>query len=233
MKYLLLSLLMGVGMAMTAQVDHSDFDALLQKHVSEAGFVNYTALKADKSKLTAYLDRLQAYNPKGRPTKEKLAYYINLYNAATLKLILDHMPLESIMDIGDPWKKRIVRVHDDTWTLDHLENGVIRPRFKDARIHFALVCAAESCPKLLNEAYTAEKLNEQLEKQTRLFINNAERNRISPGSAQLSQLFNWYAEDFNAEDGGLSGFINRYSKTKLSASARISHLEYSWKLNGK
>ena len=175
------------------------------------------------------MELLESRGPKASWTRDqKLSYWINLYNAVTLQLVTKHFPIKSIRDIAEnPWKIKLVTVNGKALTLDQIENEIIRPRFNDARIHFAVNCAAASCPPLLNEAFVASTLGRQLEKQTKSFINNRKYNEITKDGAKVSKIFEWYAVDF----GNLVTYINRYSSTQVKANGKISYLEYDWGLN--
>ncbi|MCB9355282.1 MAG: DUF547 domain-containing protein [Lewinellaceae bacterium] len=209
---------------------HKGLDSLLQKYVSEAGKVDYKGLKTDKAALDAYCDLLSA-NPVQEhwSREEKMAYWINAYNAFTLKLITDHYPTKSIMnfDGGKTWDIRRIRIGGKKYSLNNIENDILRPQFGDARIHFAINCAARSCPPLWNHAYTAENLETTLESRARAFINNSKYNTITANRARVSKIFEWYAADF----GDLKSFLNRYSDVALNKNAAVSFNEYDWALN--
>ncbi len=212
-------------------VEHTAFDALLQQYVDAKGRVNYTALKKAESQLDAYLTTLAAAAPTSTWARnEALAYWINAYNAATLKLILKNWPLKSITDLhgGKPWDVQWILLGGKTYSLNQIEHDIIRPTFQDARIHFAVNCAAKSCPPLHNRAFTAAKVNVTLQQLSRSFINNSQYNEIAGGEAQLSKLFEWYASDF----GKLRAYLNQYLATPLQEDASISYKEYDWALNG-
>lgn len=213
-----------------AAPSHEAWDALLQKHVNSSGKVNYAGFKADQSKLDAYLKKLSD-NPvqSSWSRNEKLAYWINAYNAYTVKLIVDHYPVKSIKDIygGDPWSKKWIKLGSKTYSLNQIENEIIRPQFKEPRIHFAVNCAAKSCPPLLNRAWTSDKLNTYFDQQAKAFINNPAYNKISAKKVQVSKIFEWYGSDF----GNLPGYLNKYATTKISSSAKVEFLEYDWALN--
>jgi hypothetical protein len=161
-----------------------------------------------------------------------LAYWINLYNASTVYLIASNYPISSITKLegGKPWDKKFVESGDKIYSLNQIENEIIRPRFKDPRIHAALNCAAISCPSLLNEAFVESKLNAQLDKQCKVWVNDASKNILEEKKVKVSQIFDWYATDFKVV-GGVVAFINKYSRTKVSAKSRVSYLEYNWALN--
>ena len=213
---------------------HAAWDQLLQKHVSAAGKVDYRGFKQDISALQAYLDLLSNHPPQSDWSRnQRLAYWINVYNAFTVKLIVDNYPTTSItaLEGGKPWNKRWIRIGDKTYTLDEVENAVIRKQFAEPRIHFAVNCASISCPELLNSAYTAEKLEQQLETQTRKYINKPLHNRLSASQPQVSQLFEWYADDFKQKDGSVIAFINRYAATRINENATLAFRPYDWNLN--
>lgn len=209
---------------------HLGFDALLKKHVSANGTVNYKTLKKDKSKLDAYCTLLSTHPVQKAWTKDKkLAYWINAYNAFTLKLIVDNYPLKSITDLhgGKPWDQKWINIGTKKYSLNQIENDIIRPQFKDPRIHFAVNCAAKSCPKLMNGAFLENYLDTQLDNQTKAFINNSVANTLQSNKVQVSKIFEWYAVDF----GDLNAFLNKYSNTKINKGAPITYKEYNWQLN--
>lgn len=209
---------------------HETWDALLKKHVSTTGQVNYKGIKAEKSKLEDYLKTLSTNAPEESWSKaEQMAFWINAYNAFTIKLIVDNYPTSSITKLhaGKPWDQKWIKIGSKTYSLNNIENDILRPQFKDARIHFAVNCAAKSCPPLLNAAWTAANLNSNLDAQAKKFINNPAFNKLSEKKAEISKIFEWYAADF----GKLIDFLNKYATTKVSAKAKVSYLEYDWGLN--
>jgi len=208
-------------------VSHEIWDQLLRNYVSKTGKVNYKGLKGEKGRLDTYIKLLSENKPNGEWSRnEQLAYWINVYNANTVKLILENYPLKSITDLGKPWDKKFILVGKTVYTLNQIENEIIRPVFQEPRIHFAVNCAAKSCPPLLNEAFTSEKLNSQLQKQTQAFINSSS-NSISTGKIELSKIFEWYGEDF----GDLAAFVQKYTQTTIRENAKVSFKEYDWALN--
>lgn len=209
---------------------HESWDQLLKKYVSAAGLVNYAGLLKEVDKLKSYLDLLKTNNPQPDwQRNERLAFWINTYNAATVKLILDHYPVKSITTLhdGKPWDYKFIQIGDRTYSLNQIEHDIIRPVFKEPRIHFALNCAAKSCPKLLNEAFEPNQLEQQLERQTLHFVSNTEKNDINENLLKLSGIFDWYKEDF----GNIPLFLARYSQTTIAANATIDYLTYDWNLN--
>ncbi|MAP80028.1 MAG: hypothetical protein CL526_02955 [Aequorivita sp.] len=215
----------------TQIVDHSQWDQLLKQHVQPNGLVDYQGFSANLPQLEAYLKMLSKQNPnQDWSVQELLAYYINLYNAATIRLIVENYPVNSIKDIDSPWTKGRVAIGDKMLSLGGIENGILR-KMNEPRIHFAINCASVSCPKLLNEAYTASKINEQLNTVTKEFIDSTE-NEISENSARLSTIFDWYKNDFKVNGKtDVIGYINQFSDIKIKPNANISFKNYNWKLN--
>ncbi len=220
--------------------DHKLWDDLLRKHVSDRGVVQYQGFIADSLVLNRYLRALEQQPPQPSWTREAvLAYWINAYNAYTVQLVIRHYPLKSIKDIAGKipfvntsWDIKFIHIGGEKLDLNNIEHGKIRKKFDDPRVHMALVCASRSCPILLNEAYTADKLESQLEKQSRAFLADTFRNKISKNQAQLSMIFKWYAGDFNTV-GGVRAFVNKYGPTRLEDGAKITHLDYDWGLNDR
>ncbi len=216
-----------LGTALT----HEVFDKLLQKYVSKEGWVDYGGFKQSEQTLDAYLQELGKNMPADLDTSEEaLAYWINLYNAATIKLILKNLPVKTITQIenGKPWDLKWIQLGTKSFTLNNIEHDIIRKRWKEPRIHFVLVCAAKSCPKLNNGVFTASNIDAQMTRLTKEFL-ASDKNKISENSAIVSKLFEWYGGDF----GNIVSFINRYSAVKLDTKAKISFMEYDWSLNGK
>ncbi|NOX46393.1 MAG: DUF547 domain-containing protein [Chlorobi bacterium] len=233
---LLVALLFGIGFSAnanpgTGHVDHTAWNTLLQKYVSADGVVNYREMKKEEDVLNTYIGKLGKNTPeKTWGENEKLTYWINLYNASTVSLILKNYPLKSIREIEKPWDIVFVKAGDKEYSLNDIEHEIIRKEFDEPRIHFALVCAAKSCPPLLNEAYDADKLDAQLHQQGVKFINNPKKNEIAVDNIKISKLFDWYKGDFTKE-GSLIGFLNGFAKTKISADAKIGFMDYDWSLN--
>jgi hypothetical protein len=226
--------------AQAEPVSHAPLTELLKKHVASNGQVNYKGFIRDSLQLNKYLKQLSDNPPQQSWSREdQLAYWINAYNAFTVQLIMRHYPLKSIKDIGSkikipfvntPWDIKFIRIGKDRFDLNNIEHNFLRGKLKEPRIHFAIVCASVSCPRLLNEAYTANRVNQQLEEQARDFINDKSRNKISANHAQLSPIFNWFRGDFT-RNGTLTEFINRYASVKINKNAKVSYLDYNWNLN--
>lgn len=209
--------------------DHSVWNDLLKKHVSATGKVNYKGFKADLELLDAYMRSLNEGAPTENASKEeRLAYWINAYNAVTVRLIVSNYPLSSItkLDGGKPWDVKRYSNGSKKLSLNDIENNILRP-MGDARIHFALNCAAKSCPPLLNEAFTADNVTKLLEQRTRQFINSATRTVIEKDEIKVSKIFDWYGKDF----GNVVDFVNKYAKIKAAKTAKVTFLDYDWNLN--
>jgi hypothetical protein len=240
----LLTLVTALASARALDHSHAALDTMLARYVKSAG-VNYTGLKSDRVALASYLDTLAVVTEPefNRFTKEQqVAMLINLYNAATLQLVIDHYPVKSIKDIatssGGPWKQPIVRLLGKSRSLDYLENDVLRPKFGDPRVHFAINCASVGCPALRADAFQASTLNQQLDEQTRGFLKDSTKNRIDAKNKilYLSPIFEWYKSDFASKSGTVEKFMANY----ISASDRavlenggltIKYTDYSWALN--
>lgn len=225
-----------VASAKTSQqippLSHNAWHKLLQKYVSSTGQVDYAGFKQSRAKLADYLMLLQTHPPQRWPKAKEMAYWINLYNAATVLLIIDHYPLQSItqLDNGNTWSIKRIKVGNKTYALDEIEKQKLLKRFGDPRVHFAVNCAARSCPPLLNKAYTAANLEAQLEAQTRAFINNSMYNQLQKRKVTISKIFDWYAEDFGND---VVAYLQRYAQTSINDNAKVQFNTYDWKLNKK
>jgi hypothetical protein len=226
-----------------APISHEIFNTLLKKYVSDKGVVNYGGFKKEQKELKKYLDLISDNAPAKNWSKdERLAYWMNAYNAFTIQLILDNsgQDLTSIKDIGSkikipfvntPWDVKFIEIGGKKMDLNNIEHGIIRKQFNEPRIHFALVCAAKSCPPLRNEAFTADKLEAQLSNQAEKFINDSSKNKISKSEVTISKIFDWYGMDFKPTP--IIEVLNKYSKTKIDSKAKVKYADYDWSLNGK
>ena len=223
-----------IALAAVLSVAAQDFNALLKQHVV-SGRVDYRALQAAPAPLKAYLAEagaisLAEFNSWGE--KKRLAFLINLYNAATLQLIVDHYPVSSIKKIKHrfkgPWDQPVVPMFGKTITLNTLEHKIIRPQYPDPRVHMALVCAAKGCPILRSEAYTAEKLDAQLDDQSRAYLATTAGLVIDrkKGTASISSIFKWYGDDFPS----VPAFVEQYSDESIEG-LKIKYRSYDWSLN--
>ena len=210
--------------------NHSSFNDLLQNHVSSSGNVNYNGFKANRTALGNYISDLGDNMPKNAWSKnDKLAYWINAYNAMTIDLILRNPKVKSIKDIDKPWDQRLWKLGEKWYNLDEIEHQILR-KMDEPRIHFAIVCASVSCPKLQNEAFTASNLDSQLTNATKEFLSDSSRNNLSKSSVKLSKIFKWFAKDFK-QNQSLIDFLNKYSDIDISQNATKSYMNYNWDLN--
>lgn len=229
------------GTTQAAEIDNSIYARLLEKYVKKRT-VDYDGFKADEARLDQYLQILSSADPKSLTRNHRFAFYINAYNAFTIKLILTKYPqINSIKELGgffsSPWSKKFFSIGGWKVSLDHIEHQVLRPEFKDPRVHFAINCAAKSCPPLLNRPYEGNIIEQQLDEQARAFINNKRSTFVKGDTLFISKIFDWFEEDFN--DNPLL-FIRQYAgerlKSELDAAGpelNVTYLYYDWSLNRK
>jgi hypothetical protein len=243
----ILLLLVAPFAAATPPLDHSVFDALLREHVSE-GLVDYDAF-ARSPELGRYLDQLATARLDGLSPPERLAFWINVYNAFTIQQINAHDERDSIRNINKtlgllalkgPWSEKMVRAAGRSLSLDDVEHEIIRREFDEPRIHFALVCAALGCPPLRGEAYTGSRLEDQLEDQARLFLlRSPAKNRVdvATGTVWVSPILVWYKGDFGGTNEALGRYLSRYwaegpERELLEGGRfRLRETDYDWTLN--
>lgn len=238
MKYFILFLILSTGgLLQAAEPDYSLYNKLLKKYTKQSSkdnikimLVDYKGIKADNdfAKVFETLESFDVTRLSGK--KEKMAYYINLYNIFAIKKVLSKYPVKSINDVSPTvWKDTAGRLQGKNISLDTLENAYIRP-LGDARIHFAIVCASVSCPDLRREAYTAAKLSSQLHNQTVSFLKNPGKGLINtaPGVYSVSEIFSWFSKDF----GDIYKFLLKYKVVAPNAQIKPD-LKYNWNLNGK
>ncbi|WP_299218014.1 DUF547 domain-containing protein [uncultured Aquimarina sp.] len=231
LKTTVLALLMSKSFQTKAQdhIDHMVWDQILLINVSDDGKVNYPGFIRDKFLFDKYFKSLSENYPAENSSKEeKLAYWINLYNAIAMKMIIDNYPVKSINDIENPWKQKQIIVNGTKYSLDDIEHTILR-KMNEPRIHFLLNCATKSSPKLWNRAYTARNIMTALEDKSYQFINNAAKNVITDEKVNVSMVFQWYKDDF--KEGDIVSFINQYSDTKINKIMNGEYMEYDWSLN--
>lgn len=224
---------------------HARFARVLSNFVANAR-VDYSRLKASPADLDAYLTEIAAVKSDefaAWPKEDRLALHVNLYNAQTLRLIIDHYPVKSIRSIGvlpgAAWRELVVRFGGQVMSLDHLENKIIRVEYAEPRIHFALVCAAMSCPPLRAEPYLGARLPAQLDDQARRFLETKAKNRFdeATGTLWLSPIFEWYDGDFTTNGRTLEDYVKpllpQVSATALgrATKVKIRYTDYDWTLN--
>ncbi len=222
-------------------VDHSMYGEFLKKYVKD-GIVDYKGLKNNERRLDFYLDILEKTDTNMLSRNDQFSFYINVYNAWTLKLILGGYPgLKSIKDLGgvfkSPWKKSICRLDGDVFSLDHIEHMILRPRYKDPRVHFSINCASKGCPPLRSEPFSGISLDGKLEESAVGFINNSSYNYLKGDTLYVSKIFEWFGGDFNND---IIGYVKKYAKGDLKKALdkkenkiKVKYLDYDWSLNGE
>jgi Protein of unknown function, DUF547 len=238
-----------------AQPDDTLYRDLLAKYVtpgpSGINRVDYAKWKknaADLERLSAYVASLQAMTPSDMGRDQAFAFWINLYNAATLKVVLDHYPVKSIRDIqstgtglldfkAGPWRTKDLSVEGVAMSLDDIENAVLRPSFKDPRVHYAINCASIGCPNLKRTPWIAKTLDADLDAAARAYINHPRGVSIGPdGGVRVSSIYRWFQQDFGSSEKGAIAHLRTYAEpglaAKLAGKTSIAGDDYDWSLNG-
>lgn len=228
-------------------IDHTAWQSILDrylddKHTSGVNLFDYGAVdKKDQQLLDTYLAAMQELDPRTYSKPVQKAYWINLYNALTVKVILDNYPVESITKTGEgifsfgPWDDDVAKVDGKSLTLNDIEHGILRPLWKDNRIHYAVNCASISCPNLAGDAYTAKNTESLLEASARSYVNHDRGVSFNDGKLTVSSIYHWYAVDFGGEDASLIKHLQQYALPELnkklgSYTGDIEH-DYDWNLN--
>ena len=234
-------------------VDHIALDQFLETYLvttpasntlsQGASLIRYQDVSAaDKQALVDYIDRLQAIKVSALERNEQLAFWINLYNAETIRVILDNMPVDTIraiksgpLDFKGPWNDIRLNVEGTPLSLDDIENKIVRPVFNDPRIHYGLNCAAIGCPNLRAEAFKGNSLDRALDEQTRAFINNSRGAFVEDGKLTVSRIFLWYAGDYGEGEADIVNHLRQYAepvlRENLTGVDKIERYEYDWSLN--
>jgi hypothetical protein len=229
-RFLIYSLLLCFCTVSAQKIDHSKWTEILQLYVAENGDVNYKKMQKNRDTFKVYLNDLASNPPNDSWSNSEIkAYWINAYNAFTGQLVLDNYPIKSIKDISEPWGQMFFKIGGKSMSLNTIEHEILRP-MGDPRIHFAIVCASESCPKLLNYAYESETLNDQLDQAAKEFINDASKNSLTASEITISKIFKWFKSDFPKGDDFIS-YLNNYSIVKLFPETKINYQNYNWFLN--
>lgn len=227
------------------EVDHAPWDRLLKRYILKQDGINlfrYSDVADDDlDRLSDYLEYLQSLNVTGLAPDQQFAYWVNLYNALTIQVILDHYPVDSIKDISygllsrGPWKEELVMVEGFSLSLDDIEHGILRPLFQDSRIHYAVNCASISCPNLQDEAFTAPALESLLEASAVEYINSYRGVEVIEGDLVISSIYDWYAGDFGSSDQAIIEHLADYADPDLVAELErfetIDRYRYNWDLN--
>lgn len=232
-------------------IDHSAFAGLLRQHAVAGADgvvrVDYRQFKGkSQDALKAYIAGLAAVDVRILDRAEQFAFWANLYNAKTLDIVLDHYPVASIKDIslgggvfatltGGPWKAKVVTVGGVALSLDDIEHGIMRPVFKDPRVHYAVNCASIGCPNLPLQPFTGKDLEAQLDAAARAFVNHPRGVTVASGDVIVSSIYHWYKADFGGNDAGLLAHVRRYAepglKAKLKGASQVADHRYDWSLN--
>jgi len=238
-----------MGMQTSSAQTHKLFGDVLRKYVIN-GLVDYKNLKND-NQLDKYLTQLSKTKPDKLSRNEKLAFWINAYNAFTLRIVAENYPVESITELHTGgkiigyllgktvWDKEFISINNKKYSLNDIEHKILR-KMNEPRIHFAIVCASISCPELLNEAYEADKIVKQLEGQTIKFLADKSRNRFDVKNriVYLSKIFDWFNEDFGKSDEKVLKFVSQFIPEDISSDIKsniskwnISYNNYNWNIN--
>jgi len=232
-------------------VDHTAWDRLLKTYVHPGSDglnrVDFAAFKSGgHAALKDYIRRLEAVDPATLDRPEQFALLANLYNAKTVDIVLDHYPVKSIKDIslgggllgvfsGGPWKAKVLAMKGVALSLDDIEHGILRPIFKDARVHYAVNCASVGCPNLRTEAFTGAKLAAQLDAAARAYVNSRRGADRRPDGLVVSSIYNWYEADFGGNEEGVIAHLKTYADPdlakKLQGTTSIADYAYDWSLN--
>jgi hypothetical protein len=231
----------------TAVIDHGPWQALLDRYLvtNDPSGINrfrYGAVAAaDKTRLADYLRGLQKRDPRRYGRVQQKAYWINLYNALTVNLVIKHYPVKSILRIRSgffrigPWNDTVAHIAGHPITLNDIEHRILRPIFKDNRVHYALNCASLGCPNLSAKAYTAANMDKQLEAAVRAYVNSPRGVHFEDGELVLSKIYDWYQQDFGADEAAVLTYLTRYAEPGLAKQLRGYHgpvrYAYDWELN--
>jgi len=233
----------------TRRVDHGAWDRLLEAHVQRGpeGVARFSYRKVtpdERKALDAYVARLTALRPTKLRRVEQFAYWVNLYNALTVRLVLDHPAAKSIRDIdlspglfaGGPWDAKLVRIEGRPVSLNDIEHRILRPIFDDPRIHYALNCASIGCPDLQSDAFTAENREKLLDRGARAFVNHPRGVRVTGTRLVVSSLYVWFMQDFGGSEEEVIDHLRRYAdprlRKRLEPVTEIADHVYDWSLNG-
>jgi len=232
----------------TQTIDHGAWDAFLAEYLSlpedRVARLDYAGVSAaDRAALEAYVETLSATAISTHNRQEQYAYWLNFYNALTVKVILDHFPVESIMDISispglfsrGPWGKKLVTIEGEEVSLDDMEHRILRPIWKDARIHYGVNCASIGCPNLAPQAFTPANLEAQLEAGAKAYVNHPRGVTVKDGDVTVSSIYDWFQEDFDGTEAGVIKHLVQYAepalKSQLEGKTGYDDDTYDWALN--
>jgi len=231
----------------TQPIDHSIWDGLLKKYISADGkglnrFAYGKVSSEDNKALNDYIGAMSKIEISDRARPVQFAYWVNMYNALTIKVILDNYPVKSIRDIdtsgifaNGPWGAELVTIEEEILTLDDIEHAILRPIWKDPRIHYAVNCASIGCPNLGTDAFTAANTEKLLEDGAKAYINNPRGFEIKNGELEVSSIYKWFAYDFGNSEKGVIKHLKKYASpenvAELEKVQKISDTHYDWSLN--
>jgi len=230
-------------------IDHSNWQMILDKYIKiqkldkqpGINFFNYKTVSAkDRAILVGYLEKQQAIDPRDYSKKEQFAYWVNLYNALTIELILDNYPVKTITKIGPllsfgPWDEDAAEVAGEVLTLNDIEHKILRPIWNDPRIHYAVNCASYSCPNLSQQAFTADNTESLLDQAAKDYVNHPRGVSFNGNRLMLSKIYKWYADDFGSSEQELLTHITQYAMPELAKQLNVFDgkitYDYDWRLN--
>ncbi len=232
-----------------AEIDFTPWNNLLQSYLvpSPKGISLFhygTVSAAGRTELDQFVAKLAALPISTYKRAQQQAYWINLYNALTVKVVLDNGPVASIMDINispgffnfGPWDKQLLRIEGEAISLNDIEHRILRPLWRDPRIHYALNCASLGCPNLGAKAYVANTMEACLDTAARDFINHTRGARFEDGELVISSIYDWFAADFGGDEASVLAHLRHYAAPalaeKLIQHDRFDHSTYDWRLNG-
>lgn len=229
MKKILLLLLVVSLNGFSQVIDFSEYDDFLKKHVSSKGVVDYDKVLKDMNEIRNIAQNFAKISPnKSWSEAEVKTYWINVYNANIIKLLVENYPIKSINYIREPFKMQFIDFDGEKISLDHIEHEILRP-MNDPRVHFALYSTAISSPLLKNTAYSSNSIDYDLDVATSNYINDSTKNTIGTATCELSKIFEWYFTDFIGPMN-MVGFINKYAATKINDNTKLIFKEYDWNL---
>ena len=229
----------------STRINHAQWDSFLSTYVYQGhdgvAHVNYSAARRDLPNLNNYVSALSAIPVTNLNRAEQMAFWINLYNALTVKIVLDNYPVNSIKDIkgsilsSGPWKSKLVNVQGAQLSLDDIEHRILRPIFRDNRVHYAVNCASIGCPNLMPRAFTAQNLDTFLNQNAAAYINHPRGAQVSNGRLRVSKIYRWFKEDFGQSDANIIMHLRHFAQGQLAADlaniTRIDSTTYDWSLN--
>ncbi|MEM7428169.1 MAG: DUF547 domain-containing protein [Pseudomonadota bacterium] len=230
-----------------APIDHSVWNRFLKKYVNADAtglnrFAYAKVTSADRKALKGYIASLAKIEITDRARNVQFAYWLNLYNALTINVVLEHYPVKSIRDIdisgllaNGPWGKALIKIEDSDITLDDIEHAILRPIWKDPRIHYGVNCASIGCPNLLNQAFTGKNVNALLDKAARAYVNHPRGLSVRNGKVTVSKIYQWFAYDFGNSEKGVIRHLAKYATPERAAAlkkaGKISETVYDWSIN--